>query len=313
MSNYSYLIIDFEEFKNALHSLTEMGNTLLEREVNKEEEFAEYKKEKKDWEESIGQLLKTSFAVEHNDFVSEFYGIQQESGFHFGGRSQKPLDTQVKERKDTVRRKIQYLKGNLRIIEQCEYIVEGDKFDIAKKASFKVADKLQLLLEKLYALDDGNYYPVGMLLSGNGVKIKHDNEPLELSKMLENNGYVEPMQMGLGSDDIYIRITTNGSMYLEELDRPYKENYSQIPSDKEIMDERIETIIQELNKQGLGQEVLFNELQELKELFGILNKKNWGQILKGKLFDLALGKLVEKDTINFVYEHLTGHALHLLK
>ena len=77
------------------------------------------------------------------------------------------------------------------------------------------------------------------------------------------------------------------------------------------MDERVDEILENLKKLGYGQEIIFDEIQELKELYGKLNKKNWGQVVKGKLVDLALAKLVENDTISYIYEKLTNHTLRL--
>lgn len=60
----------------------------------------------------------------------------------------------------------------------------------------------------------------------------------------------------------------------------------------------------QLTKLGYGQEIIFNELDELKEHFN-LGKKNWFQLVKGKLFDLAVDKILEKTVINSIYAKLS--------
>ena len=66
-----------------------------------------------------------------------------------------------------------------------------------------------------------------------------------------------------------------------------------------------------LIKQGFGQEILFNELQELKDLYPKLNKKNWGQILKGKLVDLGISQIINQEMAEMIFKGLTEQVLHL--
>ncbi|MCT4214977.1 hypothetical protein HZP46_05765 [Elizabethkingia anophelis] len=100
-------------------------------------------------------------------------------------------------------------------------------------------------------------------------------------------------------------------MHIEEKRKSYKEDYSDINSDKEEVSKKIDEIISQLTKLGYGQEIIFEELEELKALYTTLNKKNWGQIVKGKLIDLSIGKFVENETISYIYEALTDHKLRL--
>lgn len=51
---------------------------------------------------------------------------------------------------------------------------------------------------------------------------------------------------------------------------------------------------------GYGQEILFNELEELKSLYPKLNKKNWSQILKGKLLDMAVEKIIDMSVVKLI-------------
>ncbi|PCE62899.1 hypothetical protein [Sediminicola luteus] len=58
-----------------------------------------------------------------------------------------------------------------------------------------------------------------------------------------------------------------------------------------------------LTELGFGQQIIFDELDELKEHLN-LGKKNWFQLLKGKLFDLTVSKALEETVIKDVYETL---------
>ncbi len=59
-----------------------------------------------------------------------------------------------------------------------------------------------------------------------------------------------------------------------------------------------------LTELGFGQQIIFDELDELKEHLN-LGKKNWFQLLKGKLFDLTVSKTLEETIIKEVYEKLS--------
>ena len=79
------------------------------------------------------------------------------------------------------------------------------------------------------------------------------------------------------------------------------------------MFEKLNNLEEMLIKQGFGQEIIFNEIEELKELTKKLNKKNWSEIIKGKFVDLALEGILTKETAIKAIEFLTGTELNLLK
>jgi hypothetical protein len=310
MSNYSYLLPEFEAFKDSISTLTDKGGELLKETVNTEEDFSAFKIEELQWEEDGQKLLSEAFAHEKNSFLYEFINTRAEHEFHLTQiGSQRPLVNRVKKIKDTIQKRIEYLYHNVRIIEYCDRIQQGDKFDINSRRNYKMTQKLDLLLDRLYKLNDGGYYPIEMLLEGNGITLNNSTESREILQMLEDNDYIHSLG-GLGMEPM-ARITTRGSMYVEEKSTPYSNNYDDISSEKKDIESRVDEIIEHLEKMGLGQEILFEELQELKELYGKLSKRNWGQIVKGKLVDLALAKLIENDTVSYIYEKLTGHDLRL--
>lgn len=66
---------------------------------------------------------------------------------------------------------------------------------------------------------------------------------------------------------------------------------------------RINEVLNKLEKLELGQEIIFNEIDEMKELFN-LGKKKWLQLLKGKLLELGLTYTVEKSILDTIYNSL---------
>ncbi len=311
MENISYLIVDFQQFTDSMESHILSGKELLAKEINTEGEYSQLKTEKQNWEKQVPEIFKESFSDGENFFLTNFLEVQTDPTFHLTSMGTKrPLHVLVKDAQINLTAKINNLMDALREIEQCEYIVEGQKFDLKARAKFTTKQKLSLILQKLFSLNDGRYYSIEMLLMGNGIKSRNYNEPREFAKILEDNGYVKTIG-GMGGD-ILASITSHGTMQIEEQAEPRKENYNDIPGSQDILNEKIDEIIEALNTHGLGQEILFNELQELRDHFSKMNKKNWGQLLKGKLIDLAIGKVVENDTLSFIYEKLTGHEFNLL-
>ncbi len=58
-----------------------------------------------------------------------------------------------------------------------------------------------------------------------------------------------------------------------------------------------------------GQEILFNEIEELKELILFLNKKNWKQILEGKINDLVSTSIINIDNGEKILEFLIENGI----
>jgi hypothetical protein len=72
---------------------------------------------------------------------------------------------------------------------------------------------------------------------------------------------------------------------------------------------KLNEIIDRLNKQDLGQEILFEEIESLKNHFN-LGKKTWFQLLKGKMIDVTIEKGIELTVVAGIYEQLSeGFAI----
>lgn len=67
---------------------------------------------------------------------------------------------------------------------------------------------------------------------------------------------------------------------------------------------KLNNIISELEKQGLGQQIIFDEIEDLKNHFN-LGRKSWFQLVKGKLIDLTVEKVLEKTVIAAIFSTLS--------
>ncbi len=67
---------------------------------------------------------------------------------------------------------------------------------------------------------------------------------------------------------------------------------------------KLNDILDKLEKQGFGQQIIFEEIEDLKNHFN-LGKKNWFQLLKGKVVDLTLKKVLDKTIVQEIYNQLS--------
>lgn len=312
METSIFITIPFTEFKEKTEEFLAKADLLLSERITDEEQLKLFEEEIKNWDSSTLELLKKSFSEENNSYAHDFKYANSNNYIipNNGSPVQLPIHKIVDDKKIALRQKRLQLYGTLKIVSISDKVLFPDREDLKLRKNYTINEKLKLILSKLYDVHDDCYYPIKEILENNGVILKTSSEERELAKILENNGYIEILG-GLGG--FLARLTSEGVMYIEENWEPTKEDYSNINQTSEELNAKIEEIIETLKKQGLGQEILFEELQELKELYTKLNKKNWGQVLKGKLVDIGLAKLVENDTLKFIYENLTDNEFLLPK
>lgn len=299
------LTINWDDFSKQIDSFVNEGQIILDKEglIKTEPDFEKIKTDIKQWGDKCFEYLKSSF--DSNEFSQEFY-YAKEQRYNFGNRQQ-DFGQIKKETFADLKVKINFLDYNKRIFSISDVITKPKIVDLNKRKLFTTDETLELILDKLYDLYDNFFHPIGIILEGNGITLKRHGEDRELAKMLEDNGYVNLTH----TRDTSGQLTLKGKMYVEEKRKTYKENYEDINKSKEEINSRVDEIIEKLTKLGYGQEIIFDEIEELKELYTTLNKKNWGQVVKGKLVDLALAKLIENDTLKYIYEKLTDHTLRL--
>lgn len=76
------------------------------------------------------------------------------------------------------------------------------------------------------------------------------------------------------------------------------------PEQESELHNKLNDILEGLEKQGVGQEVLFEEIEDLKNHFN-LGKKNWFQLLKGKVVDMTIKKVLDKTIVQEIYNQLS--------
>ena len=67
---------------------------------------------------------------------------------------------------------------------------------------------------------------------------------------------------------------------------------------------KLNEILDYLNKQGLGQEIIFEEIESLKNHFN-LGKKTWLQLALGKIFSVTGDKMIEESVSKEIIKQIT--------
>jgi hypothetical protein len=82
------------------------------------------------------------------------------------------------------------------------------------------------------------------------------------------------------------------------------------PQEQSEILSKLNEVIVKLRKLEMGQEIIFDEIDDLKSSFN-LGKKKWHQLLTGKIVDLGLSYGVEKTILDSIYSELTDSIKHL--
>lgn len=301
------LIIEWNNFEKQINELIKEAKSIWSNEntIQTEEEFEKMKIQIKDWSDRSTEFLKKSFDEEQNEFATSFY--RTKSNRFIIGNQKKDFRQIKKEAFEDFNSKVTALIYYKRILGVSDAIIKPKIVELNNRELYTTEQILELILEKLFDLYDNNYNSISVILEGNGIIQKRHGEDREYLKMLENLGYVTVQYMR----DPMAQLTMKGKMYIEDKRKTYNEDYNDINKSQEEINSRVDEIIDKLTKLGYGQEIIFNEIDELKELYTKLNTKTWGQVVKGKIVDLALSKLVENDTLSYIYEKLTDHQLRL--
>lgn len=300
----SELKIEWETFKTQMNLLENKGKELTKISPRNNEDTDKFVVEYKEWRTEVLDCLTSAFD-KTNSYVLSFR-MANSNKYNFLG-NQTTFDNIVREQKQDLRNDLLNIEYITKLLSVSDLIVKPNQIDLSIREEYTSEDILELILEKLYELYDDNTYPILPILEGNGIILKKRREEFEYVKFLENNGYVTSTNIARQAD---AQLTVNGKIYIENKKKQSKPNYESI-SDKENVDLKIDALIEKLEKLGYGQEIIFNELEELKELYIHLNKKNWGELVKGKIIDLGLQQVINEDIMKLIYNSITNDILRI--
>lgn len=295
------LAVPFSELKSTIEQIMQKGNELMETPVKTDAEFQELKIKKRDWKAESADIVKRCFKGE-NSFINEIkYGTS--NGYQIGTPDLKRRINKVKE---DIKSDIGTLEVFLKYAKHSEIIIYNNDALIEQRKNLSIEEKQIIVLKKLKEVNDGRMHDLGYILMMNGVEFSHSEELLEICQELE---LLEMIDIQLHPTTVIAKIKARGSSYLQEWEKEQsKQSKGQQTEDKSDYEEvcrKLDEILARLEKMELKTDVehqiIFEEVEELKGLYLTLSKKNWRQIVLGKIVDLGAGKLVEKETLNALY------------
>ena len=271
--------------------------------INTESDFQKLKTKITNWENEAMLLFENTFEDPNKFFYQKFtkrkYSV---SRYDIYSGPKETLSDRVVDLRESFFYKVIFLDDFLKILPELDEIIKRSSSNLTISQSPTYI--FYLILVKLKALKDGEFYPIDLILEGNGIDLKNGNEELNqiLDEMVRNKW--------INTDEIYKgKITLKGELHLEKLEKVQNKKESILVSKK------IDLVIEKLNKLGYGQEILYKELEEMKQMHLKLNKKNWTQLVKGKLVDLTLSKVIDKTVFELITIEIFGEdfLLKLIK
>lgn len=296
---FMVLKVKWTEFKSSLENFQSEGNALIKKykAARTEDLLNELKEEKQSWESDVISYVKASFDPEHTHFAYEFKAQQ---GYNFGMKL--GIDQRVKNTIQTIKDEINGLDYYLKILFISDAIVRADDIDLEERKNLDTEGILDLILSKLYELyNDGKYYSIKWILEGNGLKLSGRSEDWDYGRMLEERGLIETMN----GREVNAKLKLEGKYAIEQARKAQVPDYSKISDSDEELKELLKEILSEIKKSGYGQQIIFDEFDELRNDIPHLSKKSFGQLLKSKLGDLVAAKAFDKTLASDIFKQFT--------
>ncbi len=292
------LKVNWKDFKNEIEGYISDGNNLLEKyETSRtEEDLDKLKDEKQSWEKTVIEYAKPSFEPEHINFAYEFRAPR---GYNLGFKQN--VQQRIKNTLDALRDEINNLDYYQKILFISDAVVRPDEIDLEERKSLDTEGKLDLILSKLYDLyKDRKHHSIKWILEGNGVELSH-GEDWDYGRMLEKRSLIEC----LNGKNVNAKLTLEGKYAIEQARKAQVPDYSKISSSDEELKELIKKVLSEIEKLGYGQQIIFDEFDELRQDIPHLSKKSFGQLLKSKLGDLVAAKVFDKAIASEIFKRFT--------
>lgn len=200
--------------------------------------------------------------------------------------SKRTLERISEDFKDLNTKRIEVKKSDKRYKENKDFIASISTREIQGAfAYFEIKDKFELEMRytNFYIESACEWYDTGVSF----------NEWQELF----NSYFFEPF---IELIEWYFR----ESKIKQEKDYFSREEISQI-------EHNFDNLKSQITKLEFGQEIIFNETDEIKDLISGLNKKNWTEIIKAKFRDLIVAKIISLETAEILIKTITGENINL--
>ena len=245
------------------------------------------------------RLLKQSFDPAENNFSHEYANIYHQTS---GDKTQ----ITIPDAKKSLENRIQYIVSVKELVKISDLIINPENPEILKRKDFAIPQKEGFLLTKLYYLyPKGKFYSVKDLFEYNGIIMNSVDDDLKICTPLKQLGDIELINETPGN--VAAKLSESGVKYVEKF-------ILHIPQEAPVQatvntEDKFTSILSELNKSGLIKEIVFDEINDLRQLVNKLTPKQWKEVVLGKLVDLGVQQSVKNDTLKAIYEKLTDEKV----
>lgn len=302
------LSIPYEDFTEAIEDIICFAENLIEHGMQE----VEIKSILSSVNEKVFDVL--NYIKPQSDVLTNLYYDSVDYRYkHFRWLNQ-DLDFTLEEKSDVDFAKV-VLRGKVNSLEYIlDYASLSERFlkpesDVLCET---VTDKKDFLLNKLLKVFNDRFYSIEKIFALNDINYRV-KEGEELAEDLAKRGYVIREDNYNGDK---VKLSIKGASYAERKAKSKNVKTSKAKTSKAAgksdLNKKLDEISERLRKLGYGQEIIFNEIEELRDLQMSLSKKTWTQVLKGKLIDMSIEKVISKEAAFMVYEFLTNDHLKLM-
>jgi len=293
------LIIPLTTFEEKCDSLATDGNNLIQAaNVDTHEKLSLFHSDVAAWDAKSKACFQKSFEPEDNDFYKEYlYSYQSGEG----NRSSMPMASIHNE----ISTKVQAIISIKDFVKISDLIINPENPELNKRKEFAIAQKEELLLTKLYSLyPKGKFYSVRNIFEYNGIAMNSSDDDIKICEPLKQIGDIELLETPQG---ITAKLTESGVKIVEKSFLHINQDPTTHPSIN--AEAKFNAIITELNNSGIVQDIVFEEINDLRQLIYKLTQKQWKEVVLGKLVDLGVQQSVKNDTLKLIYEKLTNEKV----
>ncbi len=293
------LTIPLSTFEEKCEAYAHEGNDLSEKEPPNEERLQECIDTILQWNSNTKSFLQDSFDEHFNNIYREF-ASSKIILLH------KKVDFSTFETlRDDIKAKVLSLILIKEFVRELDMVVNPDDPEIAKRKEFAITQKEEFLLKKLYNLyPKGKYYPVKILLEYNGIVLNSDVDDAKICNPMQKMGQLD---LGVSEYGVTAKITEGGVKYVEE--SLLRLNTDPLKPLDSALERKFNAVLDELNKQGFVQEIVFDEINDLRQIIHKLTPKQWREMVLGKMVDLGVQQSVKNDILKTIYEKLTDEKV----
>lgn len=309
---------DWNAFQEKAHQRIEHSKEFIEglSKVEKNE-LPETFKKGNDLVQDVSTFLQG--ATENNPLLKDLHPIHTEFAnlSFYGDTKEAKSPLRAEEARETCRRNIErtveLLQKHLKLLSIQDVNTGNiDQEEIEARKQLDTQGKEDLLLEKLYELDNDENHLLQPILEGNGVPLKSEKEVRELANDLLDEGYIDYPR---SKDAPRAQINAKGRKKVEGSRKGQSQTYENVSEDGEELKRRIDEVLERVKMLELGQQAIYDdldaELQKMKERIDQLDKTDWAQLLKAKLFDLTISAVITSEMAQEIFQAITDQTLAL--